>query len=111
MNPFERYDIDHLSVSQLIIWATAPGIWVMERLLGKTVPVGAAAHRGTAVEAAVVACLDGLSLDAALDVANATFTKLTVFSTDPRRDRERQALVDMVRQGIDLLAPWGRPDR
>jgi hypothetical protein len=111
MNPFERHGIDHLSVSQLALWAAAPGVWVMERLLDHKTPAGAAAHRGTAVEAAVVACLCGLALEAALEIANATFTKLTVFSADPRRDRERDALADMVRQGVMLLAPWGVPDR
>ena len=51
MNPFDRHGIDHLSVCQLNLWAAAPAIWVMERLLGRRAPVGAAAHRGTAVEA------------------------------------------------------------
>ena len=58
----------------------------MERLLGREVPVGAAAHRGTAVEAGVILALNGATPAEAADIANATFTELTVFSADPRRE-------------------------
>ena len=54
MNPFAVHHIEHLSISQLNLWAAAPAVWVMERLLGRKTPVGAAAHRGTAVEAALL---------------------------------------------------------
>ena len=110
-NPFEAHGIDHISVSQLNLWAAAPGVYVMERLLGLKAPVGAAAHRGTAVEAGVIAGLMGASLTEAVDTANATFTERTALSSDPRRDKERDALAGMVEQGIALLIPWGRPDR
>jgi PD-(D/E)XK nuclease superfamily protein len=110
-NPFESHGIDHLSVSSLSLFAAAPGIWVMERLLGREAPVGAAAHRGTAVEAGVIAALKGATPAEAVNIANATFAELTAFSTDPRRDKERAALADMVEQGIRLLTPWGIPDR
>jgi len=110
-NPFEAHGIDHISVSQLNLWAAAPGVYVMERLLGLKAPVGAAAHRGTAVEAGVIAGLMGTSLAEAIDTANAVFTERTALSSDPRRDKERDALAGMVEQGIALLAPWGRPDR
>lgn len=111
MNPFEAHGIDHISVSQLNLWAAAPGIYVMERLLGYRAPVGAAAHRGTAVEAGVIAGLMGASLKEAIDTANAVFTERTALSSDPRRDKERDALAGMVERGIELLGPWGRPDR
>ena len=107
MNPFAAHGIDHLSVSQLSLWAAAPAVWILERLLDRRVPVGAAAHRGTAAEAGIVACLKGASLDAAIDTANGVYTGLTAFSADPRRDKERDALPDIVRQGVALLAPWG----
>ena len=38
-------------------FAAEPALWVMERLLKMTGPVGAAAHRGTAAEAGIVAGL------------------------------------------------------
>lgn len=110
-NPFETHGIDHISVSQLNLWAAAPGIYVMERLLGHKAPVGAAAHRGTAVEAGVIAGLMGASLNEAIDTANAVFTEKTALSSDPRRDKERDALAGMVERGIELLGLWGRPDR
>lgn len=111
MNPFEAHGIDHISVSQLNLWAAAPGIYVMERLLGHKTPVGAAAHRGSAVEAGVIAGLMGASLNGATDTANAVFTEKTALSSDPRRDKERDALAGMVERGIELLGPWGKPDR
>lgn len=111
MNPFEPYGIDHISVSQLNLWAAAPGIYVMERLLGHKTPVGAAAHRGSAVEAGVIAGLMGASLNEATDTANAVFTEKTALSSDPRRDKERDSLAGMVELGIELLGPWGKPDR
>jgi hypothetical protein len=110
-NPFAAHGIDHISVSQLNLWAAAPGVWVMERLLGHKTPVGAAAHRGTAVEAGVMAGLMGASFAEAVDTANAVFTERTAMSSDPRRDKERDGLAGMVEQGIALLSPWGPPDR
>lgn len=110
-NPFAPHGLDHISVSQLNLWATAPGIYVMERLLGHRAPVGAAAHRGTAVEAGVIAGLMGASLKEAIDTANAVFTERTALSSDPRRDKERDSLAGMVERGIELLGPWGKPDR
>src|SRR5262245_23202378 len=111
MNPFECHSIAHLSVSQLNLWAAAPGIWLMERLLGRKAPVGASAHRGTAAEVGIVLALQGESIDDTIELANARFTELTAFSADPRCDKERTALPDMVRQGVGLLKPWGAPDR
>jgi hypothetical protein len=110
-NPFERYGIDHLSVSSINLFASAPGIWVMERLLGRAAPVGACAHRGTAVETGIVEVLNGASLTDGIHLAKARFSELTAFSTDPRKEKERAALADMVKQGVGLLAPWGKPDR
>lgn len=111
MNPFKPHGIDHISVSQLNLWAAAPGVYVLERLLGHKTPVGAAAHRGSAVEDGIIAGLMGAPLNEAVDRANAVFTERTALSSDPRRDKERDSLAGMVEQGINLLAPWGKPDR
>jgi hypothetical protein len=112
MNPFETHGLRHISVSQLNLFAAAPGVYVMERLLKRTAPVGSAAHRGSAVEDGVAL---GLTTDASLDEciakANAAFTSKTALSTDPRRQKERDSLAGMVEQGIALLRPWGKPDR
>lgn len=111
MNPFEAHRISHISVSQLNLWAAAPGVYVMERLLGHKAPVGAAAHRGSAVEDGVSLGLAGAPLNECVDLANARFTEKTAMSPDYSRDKERAALASMVDKGIRLLSPWGRPDR
>ena len=54
MNPFAKYGIEHLSPSQCNLFVASPAMYVMERCLKLRSPVGAAAHRGTAVEAGVV---------------------------------------------------------
>ncbi len=110
MNPFEQHGLQHLSVSQLNLWANAPGVYVMERLLKRSAPVGAAAHRGTAVEAGVEhGLMTGEDLQACIDVANATFTERTALNTDPRKEKERAAIPGMVEAALDTLLPWGRP--
>lgn len=111
MNPFEAHGIEHISVSQLNLWAAAPGVWVLERLLGHKAPVGAAAHRGSAVEAGIIHGLNGGGIEECLNVANALFTERTALSGDPRREKERACLANMVREGLRLLTPWGKPDR
>ena len=45
------------SPSSLNAFASSPAMFIMERLLGFSSPVGAAAYRGTACEAGVVAAL------------------------------------------------------
>jgi len=57
MNPFETHGIKHLSASSLNSWVMDPALWVMTRLAGKQIPVGYAAHRGTASESGIVAGL------------------------------------------------------
>src|SRR5690554_5981319 len=99
-NPFETHGLTHISVSQLNLWAAAPGVWILEKLLGHKSPVGAAAHRGTAVEAGVVAGLMGASLNEAIDTAHAVFSEKTALSSDPRRDKERDSLAGMIERGI-----------
>ncbi len=110
MNPFEQHGLAHLSVSQLNLWANAPGVYVMERLLKRSAPVGAAAHRGTAVEAGVEhGLMTGEDLNACIDIANAVFTERTALTTDPRKDKERAGIPGMVEQALDVLLQWGRP--
>lgn len=72
--------------------------------------VGAAAFRGTAVEAGIV---HGLMNDANLfecqAVAKKEFDKLSALSSDPRRDKEYAAIPEMVEQGLSELWPYGKP--
>jgi hypothetical protein len=50
MNGFALHGLDHLSATSLNLYAAAPALWVVEKLLRRRAPVGCAAHRGTAVE-------------------------------------------------------------
>ena len=111
MTSFARHNIDHLSVSAVGLFAAEPALFVAERLMKRRAPVGAAAHRGTAVEAGIVMGL----LDPAALIENcqahavAEFDKLTALSGDPRRSKEREGIPGMVLQGVNKLRPRGVP--
>lgn len=110
MNPFAKHGIQHLSPSSLNLFAACPALWVMERLMGRRGPVGAAAHRGTAVEEGVAKMLtDGITADEATTLALTLFDKKTALSGDPKRDKERASIADMIPHAYATLAPWGKP--
>jgi len=109
MTPFERFGITHLSPSSCNLFCAAPALWVQERLLGKRAAVGAAAHRGSAVEAGVMAGLYGEDEQRAIDIALGEFDKRTALSGGTRKDKERDGIPDMVRIGIETMKPWGKP--
>jgi hypothetical protein len=72
--------------------------------------VGAAAYRGTAVEAGVVeGLLNGTSDEECAALAKAEFDKLTALSGDSRREKEAGAIGDMVKMGLAELRPYGKP--
>jgi hypothetical protein len=110
MSVFDHYGMDHLSPSSCNLFAAAPALWVMERVLKKTGPVGAAAHRGSAVEAGIIYGLQhpGDPKAATAEALN-KFSGLTALSGDPRLGRERDGISDMVRQGLIELGPYGKP--
>lgn len=109
-NPFEMHGMDHLSASSCNTWAAAPALWVMERLLGRKSPVGAAAHRGTAVEAGVNMGMLDTSLDPETCVAEAVkvFNGLTALSGDPKRESEGASVPDITRQALRELRGYGK---
>lgn len=108
-NPFEAHGLEHLSPSSCNLFIGSPAMFVMEKLLKKRSPVGAAAHRGTSVEDGVVAGLKGGTTHEAIDVAKKKFASLTVLSGDPRKEKEENAIADFVRMGLDELKPYGKP--
>ena len=111
-NPFAAHGIEHLSPSSLAEFSSAQALFVLRRLLKKpTGTVGAAAHRGTAVEAGVAAGLKdpNASLRQCVEVAVDTFKLLTAISTDTRKDKELDALPGFVEQGLQALRPYGQP--
>lgn len=110
MNPFEVYEIEHLSPSSCNLFVSSPAMFVLQKCMKLRTSVGPAAHRGTAVEAGIVAGLvDGMSEKDCIDLAQAEFSKLTSLSSDGRRDKEEAALADFVKMGLKELMPYGKP--
>lgn len=112
MNAFETHGIGHLSPSSINTWINAPSLWILEKLLKHRGNMGAAAHRGTSVEAGVSAGLfdPALSVEDCAAVAMPMFDKLTALSGDPKRDNERAVIPGMIRQGL-ALREHGLPQR
>lgn len=110
---FEMHGIGHLSASSINLFASAPALWVMERLLKRRGVVGALAHRGTAAEQGVTMGL--LDQDAPLAECQAIaldhFDRLTALSGDPKRAKEREAVAPIVATALEALRPYGRPDQ
>jgi hypothetical protein len=111
MNAFERHGLGHLSASSLNTWAAEPALWVMEKLLGKRAPAGAAAARGTAAEAGVAHGLFQPDAEIAecQAVALASFDRAAAFLTDASREKEREAIPGMVEVALRELRQYGRP--
>jgi len=109
-NPFEKFEIEHLSPSSCNLFVASPAAFVMQKVLGKRSSVGAAAHRGTAVESGIAFALNSNGdVHGAIDVAKKEFDRLTSLSTDPRQDKEASSLADMVIIGYKELAGYGKP--
>jgi hypothetical protein len=108
-NPFEAHGLEHLSPSTCNLFIASPAMFVLQKVLKKSSPVGAAAHRGTAVEEGIVAGLEGMPLAQAQKVASDKFSTLTSLSGDPRKDKEQGSVPDMVAQGLSELMAYGKP--
>jgi hypothetical protein len=111
MNPFEAHEIAHLSPSSLNTFLTSPAAFVLQKVLKRTTPVGAAAHRGTAVEHGVALGLADLKkpVEECVKEAESRFGGLTAFTTDPRTEKEAAAIGKMVINGLKELRPYGVP--
>ena len=98
------------SPSACNLFSACLSMFVLEKILGKRQPVGAAAHRGTAVEAGVAL---GLMNDApdeecvALAVAN--FNRLAALCGDPRKEKVAEGIPAMVTRALAELRPYGKP--
>lgn len=101
----------HHSPSSLNLFAAAPAMWVLEKVLGLRQPVGVPAHRGVAVEDGVTLGLlkPDASLEACVDVAYTRYDTITAMSTDERRERYRANIPDMIKQALTELRPYGVP--
>lgn len=106
-NPFAVHGIEHLSPSSLNQYAAAPAAFVLQRILKRPVSVGPAAHRGSAVEAGVLAGLTGAPLRDCVDRAMDQYRLLTALSADPKVDKERDAIPGFVQTALDALIKFG----
>jgi len=99
------------SPSSLNLFAASPSMFVLERILGHKQPVGAVAHRGTAIEAGVAHGLKDETATAAecVKIAEAKYDLLTAMSGDHRRDKYRADISDMVQLALLELVPYGVP--
>jgi hypothetical protein len=110
---FEAHGIKHLSPSACNAYTGSPAAFVLQRLLKRDMPVGAAAHRGTASETGVAHGLinPSASVGECIALALDEFDKLTAFSRDPRKDKERDGIAGFVTQGLAELRPYGVPTK
>jgi hypothetical protein len=94
-NPFEHYDIHHLSPSSCNLFVASPAMFILQKLMKVKNPVGPAAHRGTSVESGIVAGLvDGLSEAECVNVARSQFASLTALMSGPKKEKEEAAIAD-----------------
>lgn len=105
--------IERHSPSSLNLFAGCLSMFVLERILMRRQPVGAPAHRGTAVEDGITHGLMNpeASLEECGNVAIATYDRVAALSGDPRREEYRGTIPDMVARGLGELRPYGVPTR
>ena len=101
------------SPSALNLFCASTPMFVLERIVGVRQPVGAPAHRGTAVEDGVTTGLldPQASLEACTDVALRKYDTITALSGDRRREEYRATIPDMVARALAELRPYGVPSR
>jgi hypothetical protein len=103
--------LEHHSPSSLNMFPVSPAMYVLERMLGLKQPVGAPAHRGTAVEAGVA---QGL-LDPDAKIEDCVETAFQVYDTrmamcvDARREKYRKGIPGMVQAATQELRGYGIP--
>jgi hypothetical protein len=104
--PYKRH-----SPSALNLFAASPAMFVLEKILNRRQPVGAPAHRGSAVERGVEHGLLDLSAPLADCVAVATqkYDTLMALSVDARREEYRATIPAMVAHALEELRPYGKP--
>jgi hypothetical protein len=101
----------HHSPSALNLFCASTSLFVLEKIIGISRPVGAPAHRGVAVEAGVAHGL--LHPDAPLanciKAAVVRYDTIAALSSDARREKYRETIEGMVTQALAELRPYGVP--
>lgn len=106
MKKYERH-----SPSACNLFCASREMFILEKVLGHRQPVGAPAHRGTAVEAGVaLGLLDPKAeLSACVAEAEKKFDTVAALSGDPRREDYRAGIPAMVEMALKELRPYGVP--
>lgn len=99
------------SPSSLNLFAASPSMFVLEKIIGIRQPVGAPAHRGTAVEDGVTHGLKDpkASIEDCVATAHATYDRISALSSDARRAEYRETIASMVATALEELRPYGVP--
>jgi hypothetical protein len=106
ISSYERH-----SPSKLNLFCASPAMFTLEYVKGIRQEVGPPAHRGVAVEDGVTHGLNNLTAPLAdcVAIALATYDARTTLSGDPRRDKYRDTIKDMVATGVNELRKYGIP--
>lgn len=110
MNPFARFNIDHLSPSSLNLYAANPSFWCCRYLLEMKDEAGPSASRGTAVESGLDSWLYERDIEKAIQIAYQNFAQNTGGVVDEDHDAERDNLEPMLRQAIAALKDVPAPN-
>ena len=99
------------SPSKLNLFCASPAMFALQYIKGIEQPTNAAMSRGNAVEDGVTHGLTNLDapLKECIDVALATYDSRTALSPDPRREKYRNTVSDMVTTALIELRAYGRP--
>lgn len=106
-------DFKRHSPSSLNLFCASPSMFVLEKILGRRQPVGAPAHRGTAVEDGVTHGLVNPTahLSDCHEVALKKFDTISALSYDKRREEYRETIPAMVDSALLELRPYGIPSQ
>lgn len=99
------------SPSACNLFAASPAMFVLEKVLGQRQPVGAPAHRGTAVEHGVtIGLMDpAAAIETCTKEAQTKYDTVSALSGDPRRADYRETIPAMVEMALKELRPYGVP--
>lgn len=103
--------LKHFSASTCNLFQAEPALFLMEKVMGVRGSVGCAAHRGSATERGIEAGLVDFEkpLAECQELAIKEFDRLAALSTDPNREKERDAVPGIVEHGLIELRPYGKP--
>jgi hypothetical protein len=106
----KKFGIEHYSPSTLNLFSCSIGNFIMEKVIGVKLPVGAAAYRGRAVEDGLTMLLNGSNMAEAWRVAIEKYNVYTALCTDPNLDKERDGIIPIIKSAWAEIQPWGQPD-